>query len=81
MMDAPIRVLFGLALLLYFVLRGVVRVVWGLCTFWRWLPRRPPEPGFRYPIRLPGAEPTSRPNAEGSAVRDASIALRTFAVS
>jgi hypothetical protein len=46
MMDnAPMRVLFALALVVYLVLRGCMSVLWGLCTLWRWFPRRDFEPG------------------------------------
>ena len=49
MMDiAPMGLLSAVALAVYLVLRGCISVVWGLCTFWRWFPRRPSEPGFSY---------------------------------
>lgn len=32
----------------WFLLRALVRTIVGICAFWRWLPRRPVEPGFPY---------------------------------
>ena len=44
----PMRVLSALALATYLVLRGCIRLVSGLLTIWRWLPRRPSKPGFGF---------------------------------